>query len=54
MRGVIVHAPKDLRIEETPDVVLGPTEARIRICIGGICGSDLHYYNHGGSGFIRL
>jgi L-idonate 5-dehydrogenase len=46
--------PQDLRIEEMPDALLGPTEVRVRICIGGICGSDLHYYNHGGSGFIRL
>jgi L-idonate 5-dehydrogenase len=54
MRGVIIHAPKDLRIEETPDAVLGPNDVRVRIRMGGICGSDLHYYNHGGTGFIRL
>ena len=54
MRGVIIHAPKDLRIEEAPDAALGPTDVRVRIRMGGICGSDLHYFNHGGSGFIRL
>ena len=54
MRGVIIHAPKDLRVEETPDQALGPNDVRVRIRMGGICGSDLHYYNHGGSGFIRL
>jgi L-idonate 5-dehydrogenase len=54
MRGVIIHAPKDLRIEEAPDAALGPNDVRVRIRMGGICGSDLHYFNHGGSGFIRL
>lgn len=54
MRGVIIHAPKDLRIEEAPNQALGPRDVRVRIQMGGICGSDLHYFNHGGTGFIRL
>ena len=54
MRAVVAHAAKDLRIEEvaTPDV--GPNEVRVRIGFGGICGSDLHYFNHGGFGAVRL
>ena len=54
MRGVVIHAPKDLRIEEAPSQTLGPRDVRVRIQMGGICGSDLHYFNHGGTGFIRL
>ena len=54
MRGVVVHAPKDLRIEELADVQPGPGEVRVRISAGGICGSDLHYFNHGGTESIRL
>ena len=54
MRGVIIHAPKDLRIEEAPSQTLGPRDVRVLIQMGGICGSDLHYFNHGGTGFIRL
>lgn len=54
MRGVIIHAPKDLRIEEVETVQLGPCEVRVRIEAGGICGSDLHYYHHGGFGTVRL
>ncbi len=54
MRGVVIHAPKDLRIETVPDEPLGPTDVRVRIAAGGICGSDLHYFNHGGTGAIRL
>ena len=38
------------------DVVptLGPHEVRVRVEAGGICGSDLHYYHHGGFGTVRL
>lgn len=54
MRGIVIHAPKDLRVEELPSPALGPGEVRVRIAAGGICGSDLHYYNHGGTGAIRI
>jgi L-idonate 5-dehydrogenase len=54
MRGVIIHAPKDLRIEPVPLVQPGPGEVRVAIQTGGICGSDLHYYNHGGTAAIRI
>lgn len=54
MRGVIIHAPKDLRIEPVPVVEPGMHEVRIRIEAGGICGSDLHYYHHGGFGTVRI
>lgn len=54
MRGVVVHAPKDLRIEDVPEQTLGPNDVRVRITTGGICGSDLHYFNHGGTGLIRI
>jgi Alcohol dehydrogenase GroES-like domain/Mandelate racemase / muconate lactonizing enzyme, N-terminal domain len=46
--------PKDLRIEDVPDQKLGPRDVRVRIETGGICGSDLHYFNHGGTGTIRI
>src|SRR5919107_183734 len=54
MRGVIIHAPKDLRVEKITLVPLGPHDVRVRIESGGICGSDLHYYHHGGFGTVRL
>lgn len=54
MRGVIIHAPKDLRIDEIPLAPLGSHDVQVRIESGGICGSDLHYYHHGGFGTIRL
>jgi L-idonate 5-dehydrogenase len=54
MRGVIIHAAKDLRIEEVETPPLGPGEVRVRIEAGGICGSDLHYYQDGGFGTVRV
>jgi L-idonate 5-dehydrogenase len=54
MRAIVAHAAKDLRIEPSPVAELGPADIRVRVQAGGICGSDLHYYNHGGFGLVRL
>ncbi len=54
MRAIVVHAAKDIRIEGREKEDPGPGEVRIRMQRGGICGSDLHYYNHGGFGPISL
>lgn len=49
-----LHAKDDLRIEELPAEPLTPGSASVAIARGGICGSDLHYYRHGGFGPIRI
>lgn len=54
MRAIVAHGAKDVRIEERPEEAPGPGEVRLRLVRGGICGSDLHYYNHGGFGAVRL
>ncbi len=54
MKAVVIHAAKDLRIEERPDEQPGPGQVEVAIEAGGICGSDLHYYNHGGFGTVRV
>ena len=54
MRAVVAHAARDLRIEATKVAALGPRDVEVRIAFGGICGSDLHYYAHGGFGVVRL
>lgn len=54
MRAVVVHAPRDLRLDDVPDPTPGPGEARVKIAAGGICGSDLHYYHQGGFGTVRI
>lgn len=54
MRAIVIHAAKDLRIEDRPTDDPGPGQVRVRLAAGGICGSDLHYYNNGGFGTVRL
>ena len=49
-----IHAPTDLRLEEMDLTEPGPGEVLVRVAMGGICGSDLHYYRHGGFGTVRL
>ena len=52
MKSLIIHAPRDLRIEEQQVTPPAAGEVQITMAAGGICGSDLHYYQHGGFGAI--
>jgi len=54
MKACVIHAPRDLRIEEAEVPALGPRSVKLRIGAGGICGSDLHYYQDGGFGTVRI
>lgn len=54
MRAIVIHAAKDLRVEERAEEAVGAGQMRLRLAVGGVCGSDLHYYNHGGFGAVRL
>ena len=54
MKSLKIHGPLDLRIEDYPVDDLGPNQVEINVAIGGICGTDLHYYKHGGFGQIKL
>ena len=54
MRALVIHAPKDLRLEQQEVGEIGPGQVMVRVEVGGICGSDLHYFNHGGFGTVRL
>ena len=54
MKAVVIHASKDLRVEDAAAGEAGSKDVVVRVDAGGICGSDLHYYNHGGFGAIRL
>ena len=54
MKAIVIHAARDLRIEDRPEEAPGPGQLRLRLATGGVCGSDLHYYNHGGFGAVRL
>lgn len=54
MKAVVIHSAKDLRVEDRDIETAGPGQVDIAIEAGGICGSDLHYYNHGGFGTVRV
>jgi L-idonate 5-dehydrogenase len=54
MRALVIHAARDLRLDTQAAAEPGPGEVQVRLAMGGICGSDLHYYNHGGFGAVRL
>lgn len=45
MRATILHAPRDVRLEEVPDPqLLRPTDAIVRVTASCVCGSDLWPY----------
>lgn len=54
MKAIVAHAAKDLRLEDQETPSIGSQQVLVRLQSGGICGSDLHYYNHGGFGAVRL
>ncbi len=47
MKAIVLHGAKDLRMEDfsVPDLLPGMVLLRVRRM--GICGSDLHYFEHG-------
>lgn len=54
MKALFAHGAHDLRLSEFSERVIGSDEVLVRPLRGGICGSDLHYYNHGGFGTVKL
>jgi (R,R)-butanediol dehydrogenase/meso-butanediol dehydrogenase/diacetyl reductase len=47
MKKAVYHGIRDVRVEEVEEPKPGPKEAKIKIKYCGICGSDLHEYQHG-------
>ncbi len=54
MQAPYAHAARDLRLEPCAVAAPGAGQVALRMVRGGICGSDLHYYSHGGFGTVRL
>lgn len=46
-RAAVLHGVGDLRIEERPRPEPGPHDVLVQIRSVGVCGSDVHYYEHG-------
>ena len=42
-----IHGARDLRIESLETAAPGAHDVEMRLGAGGICGSDLHYFQHG-------
>ncbi|RVU25478.1 L-idonate 5-dehydrogenase [Streptomyces antnestii] len=54
MLGCVIHGAGDLRVDELPTPEPGRGQALVAVRYGGVCGSDLHYWRHGGVGDFRL
>ncbi len=54
MLAAICHGARDLRIEEFDPGELAPDEVLVNVAYGGICGSDLHYFQRGGVGDFSI
>ena len=46
-RSAVLHSINDVRVEERPMPTPGAGEVLVRIDAVGICGSDVHYFEHG-------
>ena len=54
MLACVAHGAGDLRIEERIDPAPAAGEISVEIGLGGICGSDLHYFHRGAVGDFRI
>ncbi|KAI0366538.1 L-threonine 3-dehydrogenase [Pilatotrama ljubarskyi] len=44
MKALRYHGPKDIRLDNIPEPVVGPKQVKVKIAWCGICGTDLHTY----------
>jgi L-idonate 5-dehydrogenase len=54
MLAAVLHGIKDLRVDERPVPELEPGKALVRVRRGGICGSDVHYFEEGRFGSFAM
>jgi L-idonate 5-dehydrogenase len=54
MQSIVCHAARDLRLETLSLPPIGAKQLLVNVAFGGICGSDLHYFQHGGFGTVRI
>src|SRR5260370_27853081 len=46
-QAAVLYAPHDVRMEERPMPQLGPKDVLVEVKAVGVCGSDVHYFEHG-------
>jgi L-idonate 5-dehydrogenase len=54
VQAVVAHGAHDLRVEPVEAQVLGEDQVEVEMVVGGICGSDLHYFHQGGVGDFKI
>ena len=47
MKAAVWHGVKDIRVEEVELREINENEVKVKVAWAGICGSDLHEYQHG-------
>ena len=47
MKACVIHGAQQVLIEESPRPEPGAGQIRLRFAFGGVCGSDIHYFQHG-------
>lgn len=47
MLTAVLHKPLDVQLETKPLPEIGPADVLIKVMAVGVCGSDVHYYEHG-------
>jgi L-idonate 5-dehydrogenase len=47
MKAAVLHGARDVRVQDYPLPELAPGQALVRVRRVGMCGSDLHYFQHG-------
>ncbi|KAG0650595.1 Xylitol dehydrogenase A [Hyphodiscus hymeniophilus] len=52
VKASVLHGVKELKIETRPLPLPSPSEVQVAVQATGLCGSDLHYYNHYRNGDI--
>jgi NADPH:quinone reductase-like Zn-dependent oxidoreductase len=45
--SAVLYGPGDVRIEDRPVPEPGSGEVQVEVTAIGVCGSDVHYYDHG-------
>ncbi|KAL2269373.1 hypothetical protein VTJ83DRAFT_1557 [Remersonia thermophila] len=54
VKASVLHGARDLRLEERELGPLGPQDVQVAVKTTGLCGSDLHYFNHFRNGDILV
>ncbi|MGC9221265.1 MAG: L-idonate 5-dehydrogenase [Solirubrobacteraceae bacterium] len=54
VQAIVAHGADDLRLESVPVGDPLPGEVEVSLAVGGICGSDLHYFHRGGVGDFMI